>query len=359
MSETLDLPTIHAAFAARAPIAASPTGGPFLAVRTTGVFCRIGCPARTPKLENCEAFADASSALEAGYRACQRCHPQNATEGPDNRVIRAVVRLVEASETRVTEDDLRRAGIDPDTARRRFQKRLGISAMNYVRLRALARAAKTLSAGGSVTEAQLDADFDSPSGFRAAYAQVLGAAPSKPHLEPLMVDWCETPLGRMIVIGDDARLYLIEFTGSPSLRLTRQFARLAKLHRRPLLPGTSETTRRAAAQVAEYFAGDRHDFSVPLEPSGTAFQKTVWAALQTIPYGDTWSYAQLAAAIGRDSAHRAVASANGSNGLALLIPCHRVIASGGGLGGYAGGLDRKRALLQLEGAPGFAGGTLL
>ena len=349
MSATIDLPALHAAFAART-VRAELANGPFLAVRTTGVFCRIGCSARTPKLENCEAFADAASALSAGYRACQRCHPL----GADNRVIRAVIRLVEASEHRVGEAELRRAGIDPDTARRRFQERLGISAMDYVRLRALGRAAATLADGGSVTDAQLDADFSSPSGFRAAYAQVLGTAPSRPHAPPLMVDWCDTPLGRMVLVGDHSHLYLIEFVGSPSLRLRRQFARLIKRHGRPILPGRSETTEQAGAEVAEYFARTRRDFSVPLEPTGTEFQQTVWAALQTIPFGQTWSYAQLAAAIGRERAHRAVASANGANGLALLIPCHRVVASGGGLGGYAGGLDRKRALLRLEGAPGFA-----
>ncbi len=105
----------------------------------------------------------------------------------------------------------------------------------------------------------------------------------------------------------------------------------------------------AARQLAEYFAGHRTAFDLPLRPAGTQFQRRVWAALQTIPYGQTWSYGQLADAIGNASASRAVGLANGRNPIAVVIPCHRVIGSDGSLTGYGGGLDRKRYLLGLEG----------
>jgi methylated-DNA-[protein]-cysteine S-methyltransferase len=104
----------------------------------------------------------------------------------------------------------------------------------------------------------------------------------------------------------------------------------------------------AARQLAGYFAGQRTEFDLPLAPAGTDFQRRVWAALQTIPYGQTWSYAQLAEKIGRASAVRAVGMANGKNPISLVIPCHRVIGSDGSLTGYGGGLDRKRFLLDLE-----------
>jgi methylated-DNA-[protein]-cysteine S-methyltransferase len=104
----------------------------------------------------------------------------------------------------------------------------------------------------------------------------------------------------------------------------------------------------AARQLAGYFAGQLTEFDLPLAPSGTDFQRRVWAALQTIPYGQTWSYAQLAEKIGRASAVRAVGLANGKNPIAVVIPCHRVIGSDGSLTGYGGGLDRKRFLLDLE-----------
>ena len=102
----------------------------------------------------------------------------------------------------------------------------------------------------------------------------------------------------------------------------------------------------AAWQLAAYFAGDLTTFDLPLAPAGTPFQQRVWSALQSIPYGQTWSYAQLAMQVG--SASRAVGLANGKNRIALIIPCHRVIGSDGSLTGYGGGLDRKRYLLELE-----------
>jgi methylated-DNA-[protein]-cysteine S-methyltransferase len=108
----------------------------------------------------------------------------------------------------------------------------------------------------------------------------------------------------------------------------------------------------AARQLADYFAGQLTEFDLPLAPAGTDFQRGVWAALRTIPYGQTWSYAQLAEKIGRASAVRAVGLANGKNPISVVIPCHRVIGSDGSLTGYGGGLDRKRFLLDLESARG-------
>ncbi len=104
----------------------------------------------------------------------------------------------------------------------------------------------------------------------------------------------------------------------------------------------------AVSQLDEYFAKERTSFSLPLEPTGTEFQRQVWTSLADIPYGETISYAELAAWVGRPQAFRAVGQANGSNPLAIVLPCHRVIASGGGLGGYGGGLELKAQLLALE-----------
>lgn len=108
----------------------------------------------------------------------------------------------------------------------------------------------------------------------------------------------------------------------------------------------------AIAQLQEYFAGQRTSFDVPLRLSGTDFQQTVWDALREIPYGDTESYGQLAARIGRPAASRAVGLANGKNPISIIVPCHRVIGSGGSLTGYGGGLDRKQRLLAFERAGG-------
>lgn len=110
----------------------------------------------------------------------------------------------------------------------------------------------------------------------------------------------------------------------------------------------------AAAQLAEYFDGARRDFDVPLAPRGTGFQRLVWRELAKIPYGETRSYGELARALGRPAASRAVGAANGRNPISILVPCHRVIAGSGALTGYAGGLAAKRWLLEHEArwAPG-------
>ena len=108
----------------------------------------------------------------------------------------------------------------------------------------------------------------------------------------------------------------------------------------------------AADQLRAYFAGELREFDVPLAPRGTAFQREVWAAVSAIPFGSTATYSEIAAAVGRPSACRAVGAANGRNPLPVIVPCHRVVGAAGGLTGYGGGLDRKRLLLDLEAAAG-------
>jgi methylated-DNA-[protein]-cysteine S-methyltransferase len=108
----------------------------------------------------------------------------------------------------------------------------------------------------------------------------------------------------------------------------------------------------AADQLRAYFAGELREFDIPLAPSGTAFQRQVWSAVSAIPYGATATYSEIAAAVGRPSARRAVGAANGRNPLPVIVPCHRIVGAAGGLTGYGGGLDRKRSLLDLEAAAG-------
>lgn len=315
----------------------------FLGVTTTGIFCRPGCPARLPKFENCRFHMAAAEALSAGFRACKRCHPA----GGETALIKRLITLVEDEpDTKITNAALSKRGIDPSTARRQFLARFGMSFIDYARARRLALAAETLSAGGTVLDAQLDAGFESASGFRSAYIKLFGSAPSKTSADPLYIDWLETPMGRMIAIADAKALYLLEFTNRKNMR--RQFDRLRKIQSRAILPGRTRITDKIETELTEYFSGALSDFKTPLATSGTAFQRQTWDALRTIPPGETRSYAQLAEMIGKPAAIRAVASANANNGLALIIPCHRVIAKDGSLGGYAGGLNRKQSLLDLE-----------
>ncbi len=318
----------------------------FMGVKSTGIFCRPGCPARTPKRENCVFYETADAALKAGYRPCKRCHPMNFP-GQTSPLIRKLINLVESDpDRRWSEKDLIANGIDPSTARRQFKSRFGMTFSQYVRNRNLARAATQLGEGDKVIDAQLTAGFDSPSGFRTAFAKTFGTAPKKSKAEPLLVEWLDSPLGPIIVICDDSHLYLLEFTVRKNIQ--RQFERLSKQHKRPILPGRTEITEQIRDELIDYFHGDITQFKTPLKMTGTDFQQSVWQALIDIPYGQTRSYAELAASIGNEKAVRAVAGSNASNGLALIIPCHRVINKCGNLGGYAGGLDKKEWLLAHE-----------
>ncbi len=318
----------------------------FLGVTSTGIFCRPGCPARTPKPENCLFFSTAQTAVEAGFRPCRRCHPLNMP-GEAGPLIRKLINLVESDpERRWSEKDLNHHGIDPSTARRHFKARFGMTFSAYARQRRLARAKQSLKKGNSVINAQLDAGFDSPSGFRTAFAKTFGTAPQNSSADPFLIEWLDTPLGPMVVICDDNHVYLTEFTVRKNLH--GQIDKLSKRHKRPILPGRTSVTEKVASQIRAYFEGNLQKFDLPIVTTGTEFQKQVWQALIDIPYGQTRSYAQLAERIGNEKAVRAVASSNARNGLAIIIPCHRVINKSGGLGGYAGGLDKKSWLLDHE-----------
>lgn len=154
--------------------------------------------------------------------------------------------------------------------------------------------------------------------------------------------YIDSPLGALLLEGADDALCRVWLPGDGSG--SAHIARQAVGAPAPAGPWLAD----AARQFAEYFAGTRTAFTLRLAPAGTPFQRAVWEALLTIPYGATWSYVQLARAIGRPSAVRAVGLANGANPLAIVIPCHRVIGSNGRLTGYGGGLSAKRYLLDLE-----------
>lgn len=178
---------------------------------------------------------------------------------------------------------------------------------------------------------------------------LLAALPGPPQgPAELLAAWFDTPLGAMIAVADQERLHLLEFLERAAL--PAELRRLAARAR--IGPGRTAVTDRTEAQIAGYFAGERAAFDLPLVLHGTGFQQQVWRELQRLPAGTTTSYAELARRIGRPSAVRAVARANGANQIAVVIPCHRVIGSDGGLTGYGGGLWRKQALIRHE-AQGF------
>jgi AraC family transcriptional regulator of adaptative response/methylated-DNA-[protein]-cysteine methyltransferase len=198
-----------------------------------------------------------------------------------------------------------------------------------------------------VIEAQLATGHESSSGFRDAFSHIMGAAPTKLNQDSIFkASWIDTPLGPMLALADEKALHLLEFVDQRGLE--REIEQLRKKTQSAILPGSTDPILSIEKELAEYFKGKRMEFSTPLCTLGSAFQKRVWEELRKIPPGQTRSYSEIAKAIGQPSAKRAVARANGSNTLAIIIPCHRVINADGNLGGYAGGLSRKQWLLNHE-----------
>jgi AraC family transcriptional regulator of adaptative response/methylated-DNA-[protein]-cysteine methyltransferase len=217
----------------------------------------------------------------------------------------------------------------------------------FARARRLAGALNQIRQGGTLDAAVFESGYESHSGFRDAFARTFGDSPgSYLHGECVLLSWLRSPLGPLVAGATSKGICLLEFTDRRMLET--QFAALRKLFGAPIIPGAHEYLEQLRSELARYFAGSLRSFSVPLAYPGTAFQRRVWEQLLAIPYGETRSYQELAAAVGEPKAVRAVGRANGLNRICILIPCHRVINKNGDLGGYGGGLRRKQYLLDLE-----------
>ncbi|WP_122072172.1 bifunctional transcriptional activator/DNA repair enzyme AdaA [Pseudophaeobacter sp. EL27] len=342
-----DLPDSQTLYTALCTRDESYEGRAYVGVSSTGIFCRLSCPARNPKFENCQFFATPGECIEAGFRACKRCKPLKAAAG-DDPMVQPLIDALEARPThRWREGDLVQLGYDPSTVRRAFKRHFGMTFLEMARQRRLREGFTALSAGEPVIAAQIDAGFDSPSAFRAAFARLVGMAPGAFRKEALLLaDWIDTPLGAMIAISCQHQLHLLEFADRKAL--PREMQRLQKAQPGGVGFGRPEPTQQIAAELADYFTGTQARFDTPLALHGTAFEREVWRYLLQIPAGETRSYSQIAQELGRPSATRAVARANGSNQLAVVVPCHRVLSADGSLTGYGGGLWRKQRLIEIE-----------
>ena len=318
----------------------------FVAVRTTRIFCRPSCPAR-PLPKNRVYFATAAEALAVGYRPCLRCKPLDVGGVAPVWVTRLLAAVEAAPGRRLPDKELPKAGVDSVAARRYFRANFGMTFQAYCRGRRLGEASRHIEKGATLDTAALDHGYESLSGFRDAFAKTFGRPPGAAIGPSVVVSWAESPINPLVLAATSEGLCLLEFT--ERTRLERQVAALRDYLCMPIVPGTNAHIERAKHELAEYFAGRRRDFTVPLCPTGTPFQRQVWDQLLRVPYGKTWSYADLARAVKQSpAACRAVGQANGRNRIAIMIPCHRVVNKDGTLGGYGGGLWRKEFLLALE-----------
>lgn len=312
-------------------------------VLTTGIYCRPSCAARHPARANVRFFADGAAARAAGLRPCKRCLPDDVSR--DERAVLAAIAAIKAAEQPLALAALAgETGYSPSHFQRVFTRHTGLSPAAYARALMAERAAEALSEERSVTEAIYAAGYSGPSRFYEATEGRLGMAPSAwvNGGKGATIHWAtvDTTLGRMLVAATERGVCRLSFNeGREALE--------SRFPQAELIEGGAEFSTLLGQVIAAVEAPG--DFAhIPLDVKGTAFQEAVWRELQRIPKGETRTYAQLAAAVGRPKAVRAAGSANGANNVAVLIPCHRVIATGGGLGGYAYGLEIKRKLLEKE-----------
>ncbi len=322
-------------------------GFAWVAVKTTGIFCRLTCPARKPKRENSTFYETIAECLEAGFRPCNRCRPMLKLGETDPVVTRLIDALDADPMRRWSEGDVSALGVDPSTVRRAFKRQFGMSFLEMARLRRMGKAAEVLNDGANVIDAQLDAGYESGSGFRAAIARLFGEAPARLRgMALLRADWIDTPIGPMIAIADTHALHILEFAERNAL--PAEIRRLQKASGSSIVMGRYPPIDEIEAELKAYFSGQNKGFRTRLAEHGSPFQRQVWQALRDIPAGELRTYGALASDMNRPSSTRAVAGANGANQIAIVIPCHRVLSADGSLTGYGGGLWRKRWLIEHE-----------
>lgn len=322
--------------------------GTFIAgIKTTGIFCRPTCTARKPKKENVEFFESTKEAILKGYRACKICHPMEKLGVAPDYVQNVLERLEKESTTKIKDYDLVKMGIDPATIRRWFQKNHNLTFHAYQRMYRINNAFKKYQSGQTITDIAFDSGYESLSGFNDTFKSIIGVSPQNSKTKQVInLTRIETDLGTMVACATDKGICLLEF--SDRKMLETEFKQLMKTLKAPIVQGENQFFKPLKIELDSYFKGMLKEFDVPLDLVGTDFQKQVWNVLLQIPYGITSSYAEQADRLGKPSAVRAVANANGMNKISIIVPCHRVIGSDGSLTGYGGGLWRKKKLLDLE-----------
>jgi AraC family transcriptional regulator of adaptative response/methylated-DNA-[protein]-cysteine methyltransferase len=322
----------------------------FFAVSTTGVYCRPSCAARRPRRENVQFFRTPDAAEQAGYRACLRCRPRAFTGDAESDGIKAICRFIEQhlDEPLTLGRLAKEFQQSPFRLQRRFKAVLGITPREYADSCRLKTLKHRLQSGDSVTRAMYDAGYGSSSRLYERTASQLGMTPDKYRrgaiAATIRYTCAESPLGRMLIAATEKGICAIQFArtdGELIEGLKREF------------PFAMRKTDGGGLQswvsaLLRHLRGKSLNSSLPLDIRATAFQRRVWAYLQSIPFGETKSYSEVAKAIGSPRACRAVARACATNPVAVAIPCHRVVREDGSMGGYRWGVERKKTLLQME-----------
>jgi len=320
------------------------------AVATTGVYCRPSCPARRPRRENVTFFLRPEQAEKAGFRACLRCRPKSISGNPQSDSAKEICRYIEQHlDEPLTLDRLGKVfRQSPFHLQRSFKASIGITPREYAdscRMRLLKR---NLQAGDNVTRAMYDAGYGSSSRLYEKTASQLGMTPDKYRRGAIAASirytCADSPLGRMLIAATDTGVCSIQFARSDGELIEGLKREFPFAMRKPDDGGLQVWIEALLSKMA----GRELNTSLPLDIRATVFQRRVWTYLQSIPFGATRSYGDVAKAIGQPRASRAVARACATNPVAVAIPCHRVVREDGNISGYRWGVERKKALLEME-----------
>lgn len=322
----------------------------YYSVRSSGVYCKPSCGARTASRANVAFHASCAEAQAAGFRACLRCKPdQPPLAERQARAVAEACRLIDACVDAPDFDAIGHAiGMSRFHFQRVFKLHAGVTPKAWAAARRAERVRAALAQGTTVTESLYAAGFNSASRFYAGAGQMLGMAPGRykdggaGEAIRFAVGACS--LGAILVAATGRGICAILIGADPEALVQDLQDRFPKAR----LIGADGDFERLVAQVVGFVEAPRIGLDLPLDVRGTAFQQRVWEALRAIPAGETISYTELARRIGSPAAVRAVAGACAANPVAVAIPCHRVVRTDGGLSGYRWGIERKAALIERE-----------
>lgn len=323
------------------------------AVTSMGIYCRPGCPSPRPKREHVRFFAGCAQAEAAGFRACKRCDPKGEREALARAVVEDACAFIAASETAPTLDRLAvRSGYSRFHFLRLFRAHTGLSPRAYGEGLRARRLQAALAGGARVADAVAEAGFGSESRVYEDTGRLLGMTPGALRRgakgEVIRTALADSPFGRLLVAATDKGVCFIGFAEPDDAllgQLRRQFPQAE-------IVADDATLTATLGAVVGFMREPGAGLALPLDLRGTAFQLRVWEALRRIPAGETRSYGEVAAMVGRPAAVRAVASSCARNPAALAVPCHRVVGADGRMAGYRWGVAQKRALLEREKAAG-------
>lgn len=323
----------------------------YYGVTSTGVFCRPSCPSRRPGRERVRFFSTTNSAEAAGFRPCLRCRPLETRDPWLTRIAEACRAIAEADTPIPLERLARQVGSTRHHFLRNFMRIVGVTPKAFADARRFDSVKSSLKRAVDVTTAMHEAGYGSSSRFYERAVPKLGMTPSTYRSggagEAVRYACAATSLGRLLV-ASTARGICAVSVGSSDAELV---AALQAEFPAATIERASHDLDAAMAAVLAHLDGRTPRVDLPLDVRATAFQWQVWSALREIPRGHTRTYGEVAEAIGRPGAARAVARACATNRLALAIPCHRVVPAAGGTGGYRWGVTRKKTLLDLEKTP--------